>query len=119
MILLLNNMDELLTKSGYCIKRYYNNQFLNCLHNYCSMFFCKETNIIALTGAPLEVILYSKYFWLTQYMKKYNEIYGYDAGIEQQKFELIEELENRLGNVDWDLLQKIDDMDGEINLKSR
>lgn len=107
MNLLMNNMDELLIKSGYCIKKEYENQLLNSLYYYCSMFFCKETDITALTGEPLEVILYSKYLWLTQYMKKYNEIYGYDAGIEQQKFKVIEELETRLTNVDWDLLQKL------------
>jgi len=42
-------------------------------------------------------------------VKKYNEVNGYDAGIGQQQFKLIEELEQRLGDVDWDLLQKIDD----------
>ena len=42
-------------------------------------------------------------------MKKYNEVNGYDAGMEQQQFKLIEELQQRLGDVDWDLLQRIDD----------
>lgn len=107
MELILENMDELLAKTGYCIKREYENQFLNSLYNYCLLFFCKESEIIALTREPLEVILYSKYFWLTQYMKKYNEINGYDAGLRQQRFKLIEELGQRLENVDWDLLQKI------------
>lgn len=110
MKLLLDNMDELLAKAGCSIKRKYENQFLNSIYNYCLLFFYKETEITALTGESLEVILYSKYFWLTQYMKKYNAINGYDAGIEQQRFELIEELDQRLENVDWDLLQKIDDM---------
>lgn len=110
MKLLLNNMDELLSKTGYCIKKEYENQILNSIYNYCLLFYCKETEVIALTREPLEVILYNKYYWLTQYMKKYSEINGYDAGIEQQKFKLIEELDQRLENVDWDLLQKIDDM---------
>ena len=110
MKLLLDNMDELSAKIGYCAKREYENQILNSIYNYCLLFFCKETEVIALTREPLEVILYNKYYWLTQYMKKYSEINGYDAGIEQQKFKLIEELDQRLENVDWDLLQKIDDM---------
>ncbi len=103
-------MDELSAKIGYCAKREYENQILNSIYNYCLLFFCKETEVIILTREPLEVILYSKYYWFTQYMKKHNEINGYDAGIEQQKLKLIEELEQRLENVDWDLLQKIDDM---------
>ncbi|MCI9007945.1 MAG: hypothetical protein HFI13_07530 [Lachnospiraceae bacterium] len=110
MKLLLDNMDELSAKIGYCAKREYENQILNSIYNYCLLFFCKETEVIILTREPLEVILYSKYYWFTQYMKKHNEINGYDAGIEQQKLKLIEELEQRLENVDWDLLQKIDDM---------
>ncbi len=110
MKLLLDNMDELSAKIGYCAKREYENQILNSIYNYCLLFFCKETEVIILTKEPLEVILYSKYYWFTQYMKKHNEINGYDAGIEQQKLKLIEELEQRLENVDWDLLQKIDDM---------
>lgn len=110
MKLLLDNMDELSAKIGYCAKREYENQILNSIYNYCLLFFCKETEVIVLTREPLEVILYSKYYWFTQYMKKHNEINGYDAGIEQQKLKLIEELEQRLENVDWDLLQKIDDM---------
>lgn len=110
MKLLLNNVDELLSKTGYCIKREYEDQILNSIYNYCLLFFCKETEVIALTGEPLEVILYSKYYWFTQYMKKHNEINGYDAGIEQQRFKLIEELDQRLENVDWVLLQKTEDM---------
>ena len=110
MKLLLDNMDELSAKIGYCAKREYENQILNSIYNYCLLFFCKETEVIILTREPLEVILYSKYYWFTQYMKKHNEINGYDAGIEQQKLKLIEELEQRLENVDLDLLQKIDDM---------
>ena len=108
MKLLLNNMDVLSARTGYSPKREYENTFLNSIYNYCLLFFCKEAEIIALTGESLEVVLYSKYFWLTQYMKKYNEIKGYDAGIEQQRFELIEEIAQRLENVDWDLLQKIE-----------
>ena len=72
-------------------------------------FFTKEAEVITLTGKPLEVVLYSKYYWLMRYVKKYNEVNGYDAGMEQQQFKLIEELEQRLGDVDWDLLQRIDD----------
>ena len=109
MKLLLNNMDELLANTGYCSKREYENPYLNSIYNYCLLYFSKEAEIMAFTGESLEVVLYSKYYWFTQYMKKYNETQGYDAGIEQQQFKLIEELDQRLENVDWELLHRIDE----------
>lgn len=109
MKLLLDDMDELIASAGYCAERKYENEVLNTIYNYCFVFFTKEAEVITLTGQPLEVVLYSKYYWLTRYVKKYNEVNGYDAGIEQQQFKLIEELEQRLGDVDWDLLQRIDE----------
>ena len=47
--------------------------------------------LIEIRKKPLEVVLYSKYYWLMRYVKKYNEVNGYDAGMEQQQFKLIEE----------------------------
>lgn len=109
MKLLLDDLDELIAYTGYCAERKYENESLNTIYNHCLLFFTKETDIITFTGKTLEVVLYSKYYWLTRFVKKYNEIHGYDAGIEQQQFKLIEELDQRLGDVDWDLLQRIDD----------
>ena len=109
MKLLLDNIDELSADTGYCSKIEYENPYLNSIYNYCLLFFSKEAEIMAFTGESLEVVLYSKYYWFTQYMKKYNETQGYDAGIEQQQFKLIEELDQRLENVDWELLHRIDE----------
>lgn len=109
MKLILDGMDELIASVGYCAESKYENEVLNTIYNYCFTFFTKEAEVIILTGKPLEVILYSKYYWLMRYVKKYKEVNGYDAGMEQQQFKLIEELEQRLGDVDWDLLQRIDD----------
>ena len=109
MKLILEGMDELIASAGYCAKRKYENEVLNTIYHYCLLFYTKEDEVIALTGKPLEAVLYSKYYWLKRYVKKYNEVNGYDAGMEQQQFKLIEELEQRLGGGEWDLLQRIDD----------
>ena len=54
--------------------------------------------------------MYSKYYWYTKYKKRYFELYGYDAGIEQEGFKLLEELENELEEgVNWTIIQKIEE----------
>lgn len=54
-------------------------------------------------------ILYSKYYWYTKYKQRYFEVVGYDAGIEQEGFKLLEEIENELEDgVDWSIIQEIE-----------
>ena len=55
-----------------------------------------------------ENLSYSKYYWYVKFKDKYETIYGFDAGIEQQQFKLLEELDQRFDNIHWDLLEKID-----------
>lgn len=55
-----------------------------------------------------ENLSYSKYYWYVKFKNKYEAIYGFDAGIEQQQFKLLEEFDQRFDNIHWDLLGKID-----------
>ncbi|NOW28290.1 hypothetical protein DFH82_002766 [Clostridium saccharobutylicum] len=55
-------------------------------------------------------IMYSKYYWYTKYKQRYFEVIGYDAGIEQEGFKLLEEIENELEyGVDWSIIQEIEE----------
>lgn len=55
-------------------------------------------------------IMYSKYYWYTKYKQRYFEVVGYDAGIEQEGFKLLEEIENELEEgVDWSIIQEIEE----------
>lgn len=55
-------------------------------------------------------IMYSKYYWYTKYKQRYFEVVGYDAGIEQEGFKLLEEIENELEDgVDWVIIQEIEE----------
>lgn len=81
MKLILDGMDELIASTGYCSERKYVNEVLDTIYHYCLLFYTKESEVITLSGKSLEVILYSKYYWLMRYVKKYNEINGYDAGM--------------------------------------
>lgn len=54
-------------------------------------------------------IMYSKYYWYTKYKERYFEVVGYDAGIEQEGFKLLEEIQNELKDgVDWGIIQEIE-----------
>lgn len=70
-------------------------------------------NIIANLSYTYEEILYSQYYWFVQFKNQYFAKEGYDAGMDQQAFLLIENLCNELdGNVDWELLEAIDTQGG-------
>lgn len=55
-------------------------------------------------------IMYSKYYWYTKYKQRYFEVIGYDAGIEQEGFKLLEEIDNELEDgADWGIIQEIEE----------
>jgi hypothetical protein len=54
-------------------------------------------------------ILYSQYYWFVHYKNQYFSKVGYDGGLDQQAFLLIEHLVNELeGEVDWELIEDIE-----------
>ena len=79
------------------------------LLNYWYFFDEKEKEIQELLGVSLESILYSKYYWCTQYKNRYNELYGKDVGIDQQQYKIIEEMTQRINDVDWSFIQMIEE----------
>ncbi|UGB30537.1 hypothetical protein [Metabacillus sp. B2-18] len=53
-------------------------------------------------------VLYSRYYWFVYFKNNYFVKFGYDGGMVQQAFMLIEDLTHELdGEVDWELLEKI------------
>lgn len=38
---------------------------------------------------------------------RFFEVYGFDAGIEQQQFKIIEEMDQRIDNVDWNFVERL------------
>jgi hypothetical protein len=56
-----------------------------------------------------EEIIYSQYYWFVLFKNQYISRVGYDEGLDQQVFLLIENLYNELnGNVDWELIEDIE-----------
>lgn len=69
----------------------------------------KEKEVQELFDVSLETVLYTKYYWCTQFKNRFNDLYGKDAGIEQQQYKIIEEMTRRLKEVDWNLIQMIEE----------
>lgn len=74
----------------------------------CAFLWDHEAQIMATTDIPLDVILYSLYYWQHRLLSRMAALSQYDAGAEQQQFQLIEEIESRLGAVDFALLKQIE-----------
>lgn len=56
-----------------------------------------------------ERIYYSIYFWYHKFKERYFALYGSDAGIEQESYKLLEEMDNELiEGVDWVIIESID-----------
>ena len=51
-------------------------------------------------------LYYNKYYWYLKFSITYQDKYGYDAGIEQQEFKLIEEGES-IPYIDWREVESI------------
>ncbi|HWO97419.1 MAG TPA: hypothetical protein VNM45_14020 [Bacillus sp. (in: firmicutes)] len=65
--------------------------------------------IIANFSFTYEEILYSQYYWFVYFKNHYFSKVGYDAGIDQQAFILMENLSNELdGEIDWELIEDIE-----------
>lgn len=103
------NIQDLLIKTNYIIRNLYSDSQMNSFYNYWCLFEEKEIEIQELIGISLETILYSKYYWCTQYINRYNVLYGKDIGIEQQQYKIIEEMDQRMNEIDWELIQRIEE----------
>lgn len=108
MEIIKNKVEEILVRLEYTYKEEHSDKQLNALLNYWHFFDDKEMEIQKSLGVSIETILYSKYYWCTQYKNSFNEQYGKDAGIDQQQYKIIEEISQRTNNVDWNLIQIIE-----------
>jgi hypothetical protein len=50
------------------------------------------------------IAFYNAYYWSLVFVKRYNIRYGFDAGIEQQSFKV---LERAPANVDWAITEQV------------
>jgi hypothetical protein len=79
------------------------NDYLNIpLKNFIALNSCGD---MFKGVSPLD-IFYNKYYWYILFAKKYQEQFGFDAGIEQQEFKILEEAET-FDQIDWVIIESI------------
>ena len=78
---------------------------MNRLSAYCRAFDEYEQEILTLTGATLTEILLSKYYWRGRLETQA----GHPADFAQYTFKALEELGNRLEDIDWSLVERLDE----------
>ncbi|MBQ8133884.1 MAG: hypothetical protein IJ192_05720 [Clostridia bacterium] len=108
MNILIDNLDNICSQLDYHFKNEYPNSELNKAFNYWVVLENFETEIQSLANETIDTILYSKYYWSCRFVEMYELMVGFDAGMEQQRDNIVEEISERLmDTVDWELLQAI------------
>jgi hypothetical protein len=71
-----------------------------------SMLFERWPDLLpADEGSDRERLFYNRYYWFLRFISLWQAAHGYDAGLEQQAFRILEEAEF---SVDWDVIQRLD-----------
>lgn len=102
-----NQLDKYMEKFSYQLHKEFKNENMNKSYNY-FIFLSRHKNELMQNHISLEAILYTTYSVFTKFLQGYKKNIQKDAGLEQQHYNLIQDIEREIGTVDWDLLQKIE-----------
>lgn len=102
-----NQLDKYMEKFSYQLHKEFENENMNKSYNY-FIFLSRHKNELMQNHISLEAILYTTYSVFTKFLQDYEKNIKKDAGLEQQHYNLIQDIEREIGTVDWDLLQKIE-----------
>lgn len=109
MILLKETMENLLQRTSCPLKNEYDDAELNKLLNYWIVLDANRIAVQELTGESAETILYSKYYWSSRFVERYQALYGTDAGMEQMRFKILEEMDQEFDDgIDWEYVQRLE-----------
>ena len=109
MNIIKENIEELFTETQYIKRKEYDDKIINELFNRWIFFEEYEKDIQRITNELVDVILYSKYYWSSRFIERYEDLYGLDVSIEQQRYKIIEELERRIsGDIDWEFIESLE-----------
>ena len=70
-----------------------------------SLLFERWPDLLAASPVDRKIAFYNRYFWFKRFATLKQARDGYDAGLEQQVFRLLEQAEFE---VDWSLLERLD-----------
>lgn len=87
------DIEALFASFGQILDRVYADDALNEAMGYALFLENYEQRIRSMGKYSLEDILYERYYWFTKFLVRYEALYGKDAGMEQQQFQIIEAME--------------------------
>ncbi|MCM1091288.1 MAG: hypothetical protein NC413_10640 [Muribaculum sp.] len=105
MEIIKSNIEQMMKELSYVDKDMYSDNQLNTLYNYLTFLEECEDKIMSTEKVSLETLAYSKYYWHSHFTYRFREVYGFDAGIEQQQDMALYELECRVENVDLEFVE--------------
>lgn len=100
--------DRIFDKLNWNFLTLYDDKILNQTMNNSMLLESCEDQVMEAYQWTLERILYSRYYWYTNFLVHYEKKYGKDGGMEQVQFKIIEEMDYRIGEVDAALLESIE-----------
>lgn len=74
--------------SGYCSEMLAHPILGRSLRNYCLLTECPE--MVDSLGLSADERFWNRYYWLARFAREWQAVAGYDAGLEQQVFQLLE-----------------------------
>ena len=112
---LISNIIELEKKYQFhADDTVYDDEILNQYYRHCKFLSDYQIQIISENSITMKEILYSLYYWGHHLMERSDAISLSDAGFEQWHFQLIGQIEAACGEVDFALLENIEN--DEVNI---
>ncbi len=71
-----------------------------------SIFFQNDSDLSIKLHIDQGSVFYSQYFWYVRFENEYTKNIGFNAGIEQGEFKLLEVISNLI-ELNWDIIEKI------------
>ncbi len=84
------SMQKLFALSGRTAAVIYGDDELDEALSYALLLEEDEGRILSAGRYALPDILYGRYYWFTKFLIRYEDLYGKDAGMEQQQFKIFE-----------------------------
>jgi len=68
--------------------------------------FSHQPSLLAVTPSDLDdkAVLYNRFYWFSKFVKLHTMKHGYDPGLEQQTFQLLEQASCQ---IDWSVIEDI------------
>lgn len=109
MNLIGDNIDELKCLLGFVPEEIEcDDEKLKQYSNNCTFLYNYKDQISNRTDHTCADVLYSLYYWQHKYIERMHELSYSDAGFEQWNFKTMEQIEYTCGEVDFALLEKIE-----------